>query len=83
MAFRKRQNEAQEKAAKSEKEQALIAEKQEQCGQMNRQLRSLESGERIIRRAENGDQEFLEDSQRQQEIAKTRQLIQTYCNGVR
>ena len=79
MEFRKRQKETQEKAAKSEKEQAAAAEKQENCANMQRQLRSLESGERIARRDDNGERYFLEDAQREQEIAKLRQSVQA-CN---
>ena len=80
MDFRKRQKEAQEKTAKSEKEQAAQAEKQEYCANMRRQLMSLESGERIARRDDNGERYFLEDTQREQEIAKLRQAMQTTCN---
>ena len=79
MAFKKRQKESQEKAAKSEKEQAASAEKQENCTNMRRQLSSLESGERIARRDDKGERYFLEDTQREQEIAKLRQAMQA-CN---
>ena len=79
MEFRKRQKESQEKAAKSEKEQAASAEKQENCNNLRRQLASLESGERIARRDDNGERYFLEDAQREQEIAKVRQSMQS-CN---
>ena len=79
MEFRKRQKDAQEKAAKAEKDQASTTEKQEQCASMRRHLQSLESGERIARRDDSGERYFLDDTQREQEIVKVRESIQSNC----
>ena len=79
LEFRKRQRDSQDKAAKLEKEQAAAKEKQEYCTNMRRQLVSLESGERIVRRDDNGERYFLEEAQREQEIAKLRQSMQSNC----
>ena len=79
MEFRKRQKDAQEKAAKTEKDQASTTEKQEQCASMRRHLQSLESGERIARRDDSGERYFLDDTQREQETVKVRESIQSNC----
>lgn len=79
ISFQKRQKEARERAEKTGKEEAAQAEKQEYCSSLRRQLMALESGERIVRRDENGERQFLEDAQREQEIAKVRQAMQNTC----
>ncbi|WP_319238668.1 DUF4124 domain-containing protein [uncultured Propionivibrio sp.] len=79
ISFQKRQKEARERAEKTDKEEAAQAEKQEYCTSLRRQLMALESGERIVRRDENGERQFLEDAQREQEIAKVRQAMQNTC----
>lgn len=79
MEFRKRQKEAQDSAEKSNKEQAAAAANKESCESARRYLKSLESGERISQTDDKGERYYLEDSQRNQEIAKTRQSIQTNC----
>ena len=79
ISFQKRQKEARERAEKTGKEEAAQAEKQEYCTSLRRQLMALESGERIVRRDENGERQFLEDAQREQEIAKVRQSMQNTC----
>jgi len=79
ISFQKRQKEARERAEKTGKEEAAQAEKQEYCTSLRRQLMALESGERIVRRDENGERQFLEDAQREQEIAKVRQAMQNTC----
>ena len=80
LAFRKRQKDAQEKTAKEEKEQKAAEEKKEQCANMRRNLQALESGVRIARTDDNGERYFLGDDQRQEEIAKARQSMDTNCN---
>lgn len=79
LEFRKRQKDSQEKEEKTKKEEALAAQKQENCANLNRQLRTLESGERIALRNDQGERYFLDDEQRQQDIEKVRQNIQTMC----
>jgi len=79
LEFRKRQKEFQEKSDKSEKEQAASAEKKESCDSARRYLQALESGERIASRNDQGERTFMEDAQREQEIAKARQTVQTNC----
>ena len=79
MDFRKRQQEAQEKSDKTQKEQTAAADKKENCEKARRYLESLESGERIALRDDKGERYFMEDAQRQQEITKARQAMQASC----
>jgi hypothetical protein len=79
LEFRKRQKDSQEKSEKTKKDEALAAQKQENCANLSRQLRSLESGERIALRDDQGERYFLEDAQREQEITKARQNYQSTC----
>ena len=79
LEFRKRQQEAKDKAVKNQKEEAENSAKKENCENARRQLQALESGERIALRDEKGERYFMEDTQREQEIAKLRQYTQSNC----
>lgn len=80
MEFRKRQKESQDKAEKTQKEQAAAAEKEESCANARRYLTTLESGERVALRDEKGERYFLDDAQRAQEIAKANRAVQANCS---
>jgi hypothetical protein len=77
--FRQRQKEAQENADKARKQQAAASERSEYCESARRQLKALESGERLAMRDDKGERYFMDDAQRQQEAEKTRQLIAQNC----
>jgi len=79
MEFRKRQKEAQESAEKAGKEQTASAAQTENCANARRQLQALESGERISLRDDKGERYFLGDAQRNQEIVKMREAVQSNC----
>jgi hypothetical protein len=79
MDFRKRQQESQEKFDKTRKEGDAAAEKKESCERLRRNLELLESGERVAQRDEKGERSFMEDAQREREIAKVRQTLQSSC----
>jgi len=79
LEFRKRQKEAQESAEKATKEQAANADRKEACANARRALEVLESGERIALRNDQGERYYLDESQRQQEAAKARQVMQASC----
>ena len=80
LEFRKRQKASQESTEKANKEQAAFASKQENCEKSRRYLLTLESGERISLRDDKGERYFMEDAQREQEISKARQSVQSNCN---
>jgi hypothetical protein len=79
LEFRKRQKETRESAEKAERETAAAAEKEENCQNARRRLQMLESGGRIALRDDKGGRYFMDDAQRAQETAKTRQHIDTQC----
>jgi len=79
MDYRKRQQEAQEKSDKAQKEEKAAADKKENCERARRYLQTLESGERIGLRDNNGERYYMEDAQREQETAKARQTVQSAC----
>ena len=76
LEFRKRQKESQESAEKSRKEQQTASEKQQYCESARRQLKALQSGERIATRDDKGERSYLDDKQREQETEKLRQSMQ-------
>lgn len=79
LEFRKRQKEAQDNSEKARKEQTASADKKENCDNARRQLQVLESGERVALRDDKGERYFMEEKQREQEIAKTREMMQSSC----
>ena len=79
LEFRKRQKDAQENADKTSKEKTADADRKESCDNARRTLELLSSGERIALRDGQGERYYLDDAQRQQEAAKTRQFIQANC----
>ena len=80
LEFRKRQKESQESSEKARKEEASSAEKMENCANARRQLQVLESGERIALRDDKGERYFMDDAQREQDIAKARRFVDSSCN---
>ena len=79
MEFRKRQQEAREKADKEAKEAAQAAQNRENCERARTHLQALESGRRMILPDGKGGETFLEDAQRGDEIERTRKTIAESC----
>jgi hypothetical protein len=79
LEFRKRQKDAQDSGELAKKEQATSADKKESCANARRLLATLESGERIALRDDQGERYFMDDGQREQEAARTRQFMQSTC----
>lgn len=78
--YRKRQLEAKKAADKAAAEQKDAAAKKENCERAREALRTLESGQRIMRVDAKGERYFLDDAQVQAELAKARQAAQQWCN---
>ena len=76
MAFRKRQQEAQEKSSQEAQDQKALAQKKQRCDNIQRNTRVLESGVRIAQVNDKGERYFLEDKERKAELDKTRQALQ-------
>jgi hypothetical protein len=79
LEFRKRQKESQASADNAKKEQTASVDKKDNCENARRMLETLESGERIALRDDKGERYYMDDSQRQQEAARMRQMIQSSC----
>ena len=79
MDFRKRQKESREGADKAEKDAYAAAQRRENCDAARRLLQLLESGERVSMRDNKGERYYLDEAQREQEIARARQAAQSSC----
>ena len=77
--YRKRQEESRKSADKTDAESRAKTERAEGCERAKEQLRTLESGQRIMRTNSSGERFFLDDNQVAQEIAKGQQLVQQAC----
>lgn len=77
--FKKRQQEAKQKAEREAKEQLAAADRKDNCERAKQHLATLESGERLVTRDESGERRFLDDAQRQQEIERTRRVMTETC----
>jgi hypothetical protein len=77
--FKKRQQESREKADKLAKEQAAEKEKTENCERARRTLAALESDRPINTTGAYGERNTMDDSQRAQEIERTRKFIAETC----
>ena len=78
--FRKRQVEAEEKAKKEQKALADAKDRQQNCERAQASLRALQSGVRMTRVNEKGEREYLDDNQRQQEMATAQKSADSWCN---
>jgi hypothetical protein len=78
--FRKRQMDKQEADAKAEKTAADSAQRQKACSDSQGYLKSLQSGNRILRSdSKSGERAYLEDADYPKEIARMQQQIQQTC----
>ena len=80
LEFRRRIKEAQEAAAKADKERQAAEDKKQNCASAQEALRTLESGQRIMRTDEKGERYYVSDQQRAADEARARQAVSDYCN---
>lgn len=78
--FKKRQQEAREKAEKEAKEQKAKADRDENCRRARGNLAALESKRLVGTLDEKGERKPFDEAQRQQEIERARQFIAESCN---
>jgi len=79
MEFKKRQQEAKDKADKDAREQAATAQKKENCERTRRNLSALESGRPLSQPDENGQPRLMDTTQREQEIERARKFMSDAC----
>jgi hypothetical protein len=77
-ARRKKTENEQNERAKAE-EQKIAAQRADNCQRAKTYVETLDSGIRMTRRNEKGEQEFLDDQQRAAELQRARQAISTEC----
>ncbi|MBI4755233.1 MAG: DUF4124 domain-containing protein [Betaproteobacteria bacterium] len=79
MAFRQRRAKVEERRAASQDGVPEVEERQRRCVQAKGQLAALESGQRAYQFNEQGEREFLDDTQREQHTLRTRQAVEAHC----
>ncbi|MDO8263948.1 MAG: DUF4124 domain-containing protein [Gallionella sp.] len=77
--LKKAQQAKKEAADKSAKKQADAEANKAYCATLQKNLRALQEGLRMVELDANGNQFFMDDEQRQQRIAKVQQDINTNC----
>lgn len=77
--FQKRRDEAAEAEARQAKEKAESDRAAENCSKARNKLAALQSGQRIVRYNAQGEREFLDDPEREKEIAQTQQSVSEWC----
>jgi hypothetical protein len=72
----------QEQTDKNKAEEEKVAQQRaENCKRARAQMSSLDSGIRLSRVNEKGEREILDDKQRAEEVARTRQIMASDCRG--
>lgn len=77
--FEKRRSQSAEQQKKGDEASKLAQRKQESCDDARANLKGLEAGGRISKTDANGERYFLDDDQRQQEIARTQGVVAESC----
>lgn len=80
MEFKKRQQEAKDKAEKAEKEREAEAERQRACESARQSLSTLQSGAPVGTIDEKGKQTIMNSAARQQEIERDQRFIEKNCS---
>jgi len=76
----KRKQAEADQAAKVKVEEARVAAlKAENCTRARTQMRTLDSGIRVVRANDKGDREILDDKQRADEVKRTQGIIASDC----
>lgn len=78
-ALKREQQAKQAAAAQAAQKQAAADALKANCESAQQNLRSLQSGARIMDTGVNGERYFIDDSQRQQRIDKVQQDIRNLC----
>lgn len=80
LEFKKRQQEAREKADKEATERKVAADKKENCARARSNLAAMESKQPVATFNSKGERQLMDDTQRQKEIARSRQIVAESCN---
>lgn len=78
-AARQKQDQDAQAAKQKEDERRAAEQRRENCARAQGNLRDLQSGTRITRTNEQGERVYMDDTQRQAEVERARQLITSEC----
>lgn len=78
-AFQKRQQERADAEQKAGKERAEAQEKRANCESAQANLRTLQSGQRVMTMNANGERVFVDDDQRAAQITRAQQAVGDWC----
>jgi type IV secretory pathway VirB10-like protein len=78
--FRKRQQDAEKAREKEAKAGEETQTKSANCAASREQLVAMESGQRIARTDAQGERYYMDDAQREGELARARKNVQQWCN---
>jgi len=78
-AARQKQNQDNDAAKKKEEERRIAAQRRENCGRAQANLRDLQSGTRLTRTNEKGERVFMDEAQIAAEVNRARDLITSEC----
>lgn len=78
--FKNAKQAKKEAADKAAQEQAKAEASKAKCADLQQSILALESGVRLSVFAANGERTYMDDAQRQQDLAKARQAFSTHCN---
>lgn len=79
MEFKKRQLEVEENSAKEARQLSEAKERQKNCDQARGNLKSLESGTRLVKYDAKGERAYVEDKERPGLIEDAKKDIATWC----
>ncbi|MGH8747401.1 MAG: DUF4124 domain-containing protein [Burkholderiales bacterium] len=80
LEFRRRMKEAQDAAAKADKERQAAEAKKVNCENARQSLQTLDSGQRIARVDSNGERYFISDAERTEDTARAHEAVSQWCN---
>lgn len=79
--FQKRKQEAQETQKKTEEKTAQAKDQNARCSEAKGNLATLTEGGRVFRTNEKGERTYMEDNEREAEMAKVKKFLADNCKG--
>jgi hypothetical protein len=79
MEFKKRQQEAKERADKEAKEQMAAKDRKDNCERARQNLTSLEANRPMASYNEKGERQIMDTAQREQEMERARRVMSESC----
>jgi len=77
---RRKKTETEQSERQRAEEQKIAAQRADNCKRARTYVETLDSGIRLTRRNDQGEQEYLDDQQRAAEMQRARRAVSTDCN---